>query len=399
MTSASSAGFASRRVLAIICCLVMFAYAVYFGAIGVLLPAIGAAFHVGPAITGRLFPADLGGFVVGVLTSGSLSDRWGRKSVLMLGLFTAAVGMCLFALSSSLTAALVAACLIGVGNGAMETVACAFASDLFPEKRAILLNLVQVAFGVGASLGPSAAYWLLGNHVGWRAVYYGIAAGTMLLFAFLAVQRCPKSDVSEAIDTGALKEIVRRREFQMLCLAQALYVGAETGYFSWMPTYFQRTLPNGARWAGLCVTLFWMAITVGRLTTGALIGKIPLMRLTMLLALGGIVGSAITAIAPSTAVALPGIVITGLAFSGIFGLVLAEAADLYPLQVGTVFGGVVAAGGFGGAVIPWLIGIAGDSSAGWRTALCSIPAIMACLALLCWGMNARVARGAGGLGD
>jgi MFS transporter, FHS family, glucose/mannose:H+ symporter len=361
----------------------MFAYAIYFGAIGVLLPAIGAAFHVGPAITGRLFPADLGGFVVGVISSGYLSDRLGRKSVLALGLVTAAVGLLLFAHCHLLTTALLAACLIGCGNGAMETVACAFASDLYPEKRAILLNLVQVAFGGGASIGPSAAYWLLNHGVSWSAVYQGIAAATAALFLFLLLQKCPPSQASEAIDARALLGILRHPEFQLLCAAQALYVAGETGFFSWLPTLFQRTLPGGAAAAGLCVTLFWVAVTIGRLTTGALIGRLPLVFLTMLMALGGAAASACTVTAHTTTAALCGVFITGLCFSGIFGLVLAAAAELYPDQVGTVFGGVVAAGGAGGAIVPWLIGILGDSSAGWRVALLTVPAAMGLLAGAC----------------
>ena len=69
-----------RISMAAICGAAMLLYAVYLGAFGVLLPALSAEFHLGTAASGRLFPANFGGFVAGVLISGYASDRAGRKT-------------------------------------------------------------------------------------------------------------------------------------------------------------------------------------------------------------------------------------------------------------------------------------------------------------------------------
>ena len=63
----TTASVSNRGILAAICCVVMFFYAVYFGAFGVLLPYLGTAFGLGAAAEGRLFPANFAGFVVSVL--------------------------------------------------------------------------------------------------------------------------------------------------------------------------------------------------------------------------------------------------------------------------------------------------------------------------------------------
>jgi fucose permease len=71
----------------------------------------------------------------------------------------------------------------------------------------------------------------------------------------------------------------------------------------------------------------------------------------------------------------------GLCFSGIFGLILGEAAEQHPRFVGTALGGVVAAAGVGGALVPWAVGEAAGTALGWRGALALIPACMLLLAV------------------
>lgn len=341
-----------------------------------LLPYIGVTFHLGPAAEGRLFPANFLGFILGVLFCGSLSDRLGRKSVLLGGIAAYALGLALFGRSEMFLGALLTAALIGAGSGAMETVASALAADLFPERRAFLINALQVAFGAGAALSPTLAHHLLRAGTDWRALYLGLAALNALLFLTLALQPVPDMPhQNETFDPAALRAILSQPAFLALCLSQALYVGAETGFAAWMPTYFFQRLPGGAGWAGIVVTVFWIAMTLGRAVTGSLVTRMPLLRLTLFLALGGAAGAALTLAWTMPAAALVWVAVTGLCFSGIFGLILAETGERYPRLSGTAFGAVVASGGIGGALVPWTIGALADTELGWRGALALIPLI------------------------
>lgn len=372
-----------RILLAATCCLALFLYALYLGALSVLLPFLGASFGLGPAVEGRLFPANFLGFIAGVLACGHLSDRLGRKTVLLLGIGVYAAGLALFGTVTAFAAALAATALVGAGTGAMETVASALAADLYPERRAVVLNGLQIAFGAGAALSPAVAHALLTAGTDWRALYLGLAAATAALFVALLFQRVPRlQHPPESLDWAALRRVLHQPAFLLLCLSQALYVGAETGFFSWMPTYFQRRLPGGGAWAGLVVTVFWVAMTAGRIVTGALVGRVGLLRLTLWLAAAGAAGSALALFWTTPWVVLVFVAWTGLCFSGIFGLLLAEAGERFPRVAGTVFGGVVAAGGVGGAVFPWAVGVLAGTGLGWRGALALIPLASAAIGLL-----------------
>ncbi len=370
-----------RGGLAATCCVIMFLYAVYFGAISFLLPALGKTFGLGPAVEGRLFPANFGGFVVGVLVCGIFSDRLGRKAALLLGIASFALGLLALGAAPSFNIALLASVFVGGGSGAMEAVASALVADLYPERRAIIINVMQVAFGAGAAIGPPLVYRLVAYHLDWRTLYFGFAAVNGLLFVALAAQFVPRSgQATEALDFAALRAVLKRPAFGILCLAQALYVGAETGFFTWLPSYFKTRLPGGAVWAGLVVTVFWVAMTVGRVATGGLLGRLSLARLNLLMAAGGALCSALALAWRSPLWVMLWTALTGLCFAGLFGVILTEAGERFPTLAGTVFGGVVAAGGVGGAILPWTIGLLASTAVDWRGALALVPVSMILLA-------------------
>ena len=378
-----------RGALAALCCLALFLFAVYLEAVGILLPELGRTFRLGPAIEGRIFPASFGGYILGVVSCGVLSDRLGRKRVLLGTVLVYAVALGLAGFAHSFGMVLTAFALIGAGGGAMETVASALAADLYPEKRAAILNALQIAFSTGAILSPLLAQKLLVLGADWHRLFLGVALANFVLLALLAVQKFPAlAHSAEALDGAALKAVLTQPAFLILCAAQALYVGAEVGLSSWLPSYFGR-LPGGAAWSGVVVSGFWLAVTLGRAAVGGGVVGLPLTRLAALMGILGAAASSAALLFSSTGPVLVCIFGTGLCFSGIFGLVLAETGNRYSNAAGTVFGGVVAAGGVGGAVVPWAIGALTLTAWGWRGALALIPISSLVLGLLLLSLEKR----------
>jgi FHS family glucose/mannose:H+ symporter-like MFS transporter len=374
----------NRTPLAIISGIIMFLYAVYFGAIGVLIPYMGATFGLGVSIEGQLFPANFAGAMLGVLLCGTLSDMWGRKTVLLLSTLLFAGGMCFLGYAATFGVVLAATGMVGAGSCAMETVASALASDLYPEKRAVILNTIQIAFGVGATISPTLAHRLLEQGTSWRTLYLLMGIGNFILFLVMGLQRFPKRErTDESLHLSTLVSLIKRPDFGALCLAQALYVGAETGFFSWMPSYFLKRISGGADWAGVVVTLFWLAMTVGRIGTSLLLHRLSLMRFTILLSLGGAFFSLLTLATQNLMLVMFCVIGTGLCFSGVFGLIMSEVGERYSAVSGTAFGGIMAAGGLGGAVVPWGVGVLSETRLDWRGALLLVPLLSLGVAMLC----------------
>jgi DHA1 family tetracycline resistance protein-like MFS transporter len=121
---------------------------------------------------------------------GLLSDRVGRRPVLLVGLFGSAVCYLLFGLASSL-AVLFAARALGGFAGANVGVAQAYVADVtVPEDRARGMGVIGAAFGLGFILGPALGGGLA--HFGHRVPFYGAAALTFAN-ALLALARFPES--------------------------------------------------------------------------------------------------------------------------------------------------------------------------------------------------------------
>lgn len=349
----------------------------YISGLGVLLPVVGRTFHLGIEVKGRLFPASFLGAVVGVLLTGSLSDRFGRKPVLLFSIGLYILGLVCCGTAASFSLALLAAPLIGAGSAGMQSVMNAALSDRFPQSRARMLNYMQVAFGMGAIVSPALAQQLLQAGTDWRLLYFGLAAGVAVAGAVLALLPMPRPAVGVvAPRLAALLSTLTNPLVVVLCTAQLLYAGAEVGFFSWMPTYFHDRLPDGARWAGLIVSLFWVGMTIGRLCTGWLLGRFALVPLRRSLATAGAVCSALTLFGSTPTTAAVWVLLTGLCFGGIYSVILAEGSGRFPEAAGTVLGAISAAGNIGVALFPWAIGALVSFRVDWRAAL-SLPPLCA----------------------
>lgn len=105
---------------------------------------------------------------------GALSDRFGRKPVLLTSLAGAALGYLGTALAPTLGWFLAARTLGGVG-GASLSVATAYIADITPpEKRAQSFGLIGAAFGIGFILGPAIGGLLGSNDM--RLPFFAAAA-------------------------------------------------------------------------------------------------------------------------------------------------------------------------------------------------------------------------------
>jgi len=122
---------------------------------------------------------------------GSLSDRIGRKPVLMIGVFGFGITMVLFGLSTELWMLFAARALSGILSSATLPTSMAYISDsTTEEQRGGGMGVVGAAMGLGMVLGPGLGGLLAGKSL---AVPFFIAGGLSFLAMILILAFLPES--------------------------------------------------------------------------------------------------------------------------------------------------------------------------------------------------------------
>jgi len=199
---------------------------------------------------------------------GNLSDRFGRRPVLILSLLMLGVDYLITGFAPTIVWLFIGRTLSGMAGAAYPTVNAYIADVSPPEKRAANFGLVGAAFGVGFILGPALGGFV-GEHFGLRAPFF-VAAGLSLANALfglfvlkesLPLERRRKFEWWRANPFGALKALVRYRTLALLFL---VLVMAQLAHDSLPSTWTYYTMLK-FHWGPGDVALSLVAI--GALTT------------------------------------------------------------------------------------------------------------------------------------
>ncbi len=113
---------------------------------------------------------------------GALSDRFGRRPVLLISLFVMALDYLVMALAQTFWLLFAARIVAGISAATQSAASAAIADISKPEEKAARFGLIGAAFGVGFVLGPMLG-GILGE-LGTRAPFYAAAALAALNMVF-----------------------------------------------------------------------------------------------------------------------------------------------------------------------------------------------------------------------
>ena len=232
-----------------------------------LLPSYAARFGGSPFMIGVLVASYSAMQFVFAPFWGRVSDRWGRRPVLLIGLAGSVVSFLMFAVAGSFTMLLISRLLDG-GSGATVNVAQAYLADeTTPERRTRAMGIVGAAFGLGFIVGP-----ILGgitSAVDLALPGYVAAALTAANLVF-AWWRLPESHHPSASDAAAERPL----EWRAL-RAPVLVLFLATLAFSVMYVVF--TLFGEARFGATRSTVsYWFALVglVTAIVQGGMLGRL-----------------------------------------------------------------------------------------------------------------------------
>ncbi len=344
------------RSLFISACAGILVFGIVLAVLGTVfgLPEMRARLGVTAAGQGNLiFLLYLGIFAASMLV-GPLIDHLGNKANLSVSSAIVAAAMVLFAGAHSFAAASVAAVLLGLGGGGLNTCTNVLVSDLYGDKRGSMLNLLGIFFGIGAVCVPLFAASIEGHFTIPQLFLFCavLATGCALWYAVISF---PAAKAGQAFSLHDILEVAGYDGVLLLAFILFFESGNEACIGGWTSTYVDST-GNSPRMATLVLAAYWGALMLSRMLAARLLRVAGKSQLVVAAALMSLVGCGILLSARSLGLLFAGAALIGLSYGPIFPTTLAIAGDRYSKRAGTVFGLLFSIALIGGMMLPWAVG-------------------------------------------
>jgi FHS family glucose/mannose:H+ symporter-like MFS transporter len=329
-----------------------------FTAAGLTLTAIGL-----------IVPARSVGAIIGNFLSGVSSDLLGRWRLVWISAFILSAALALSALSHLWIIFVAGFILNNVAQAALSTSINALVADGNRDARARALNKLHAVYGFGAAVSPLVIGFLLDRGVEWRWAL----GGTSIIWCVYGIVTCILSRGEEIIERRAKSDnldfsMLREGPFLSLFVICFAYNGIATSLLVWVATYMQEWGSLSIFWSVAMVSLFYVALTIGRTICAAYSERIGYATTLLILLVGVTISYPLIVIGIHPYVAVAGIFLSGLFFSGFFPMSLAYGSRLYTQQTGTITGTLNIAMTFGATFPPIWTGYIADQW-GLRAAL------------------------------
>lgn len=255
---------------------------------------------------------------------GALSDRFGRRPVILISNFGLGVDFLFMALVNTLPLLLIGRMISGVTAASISTANAYIADVTPPERRARAYGMIGATFGIGFVLGPVLGSAL--SHIDLRAPFYAAAALALANFCygwFVLPESLPPEKRTKTLDLARANPVgslmLLRRYPQVFGLASVVLLSQFAHYV--LPATFVLYADYRYHWGASAVGYVLALVGVcNAIVQAVLIGKVvPKLgeRRTLLLGLAfgafGFAWQGLAATGPLSLLAVPLLALWGLA--------------------------------------------------------------------------------------
>lgn len=205
---------------------------------------------------------------------GHLSDRIGRRPVILIGLFGSAVSYLLFGLATSLTLLFAARIAAGIAGANIPTAQAYMADMTTSENRAKGMGLVGAAFGLGFIFGPAIGGFL--SRWGYQAPSFfasGLSLANFIAAWFFLPESRPRAD-REATRTSRLdllRYAATRRSLPQLMVIYFIVVTSFASFETTFALYSERRFSFSASTIGYVFAFVGIVLS---LIQGFVVGRV-----------------------------------------------------------------------------------------------------------------------------
>lgn len=271
------------------------------------LPEIGRAFHVGnPNHLQNVLSVFLLGFGVGQFFIGPLSDRFGRKPILIGGMIVYGIASILALLAPTFETLLLARALQGLSTSATRVIATSVVRDCYSGRRmAGVMSLTQMVFISVPVLAPSLGQAVLAVTHEWHGVFVVLLLAGILILAWSALRLpetlAPDNRRSIALRDvfGYFREMLTNRQSFGYAIAAGFLTGTMFAYLFSAQQVFTEVYRLG-RYFPVVFAMIALGVAVAGFVNSRLVGRLGMRMISHAALLAYIVTSVAMLIAALT---------------------------------------------------------------------------------------------------
>ena len=350
-------------------------FAMTTDAVGVIIPEVMRQFNLSMTEAGLIHYAPMAAIALAGIGLGFLSDAFGRKFTIALGLAIFALVCFLFLLGNSFYYFLGLMVVSGLAIGVFKTAALALIGDISHSNKqhTSTVNGVEAFFAIGAILGPLMVTYLLSVGVDWKWLYFiaGVLCCVLLTLSIRAKyperRHIDANHLNEAAPKAKLKHSLAmlKDPYALLFSCGAfLYVATESAIYVWMPTYLLGYEGKLVLLAQYALTVFFVLRALGRFLGMWLIAKLN-WSLLLCVCSGVIALCFFLSVMGGKNIAVFLLPVTGLFMSVIYPTLNSKGISCFEKNKhGSVAGIILFFTALGAAVGPLVMGLVSDANGG-----------------------------------
>ncbi len=277
-----------------------------------------------------------------VFLSGHLSDKYGRKTVIIVGILVFTLFTWMIGLASNFLQAFVFRLISGFGEGIFWPVAMAAVASYFKNRKGLALGIFYVGFDVGSVAGLSLgglAYSLSGD---WRTAFFVAPSLGILVIAGAGWLKnefgsSPEDEARIRLGRDAL-DLLKQRSVNLMLIFALVATWASVWQVIFLPYYFFKVLHFGILSSALFSAVVAISGGVGKLILGGMSDVWRRSRMLAVIALAVLLSYAGFFATSNPILALAVAIIMGFFSSSIFPIMQALVADICKGRTGTALG-------------------------------------------------------------
>jgi fucose permease len=312
----------------------------------------------------------LGGLLVSY-TAGYLVSSFGSERMLarvsvgaLLALSCLATGVSLFGYAGASRWWMVVAFggLAGLGAGAIDAGLNTYAATHFSAR---MVNWLHAFYGVGALSGPLLMTRALRSGLPWQWGYAIVGGGQLALAACFALTLRRWNGAYQFDGASSPEPVVAASNVSTLRLPVVwfsaavffVYTGIEAAAGAWAYSLLTESRAIPMMTAGTWVSVYWGALTVGRIVSATIAGRAPAPMLLRCCIAGQAAGALLVWLDLSASSSFLGLALIGLASAPIFPTMIASTPDRIPRNHLANAVGFQIAAVLGQSLLPALVGV------------------------------------------